>query len=302
MNMSNSIFRAFLQCPARALAMHKGRILGTDDKPEWTEPTSRAMACGTLLDRIVLSGYAACLKPEMAALSAICASSYGDGLQAVEHLTTKKGEWNSYAQVTICAANRLLADSVAAELLENASMHVGVNVELTPLWTWRGEIDLIARHRDGGPIIIDLKHPGKIEDGWLVCGGKNVKAPWYDVWGYWFQLAGYQYGVEKQMGVRSDAIRRGILYATNSEPSAVGYVPIADCTELWLRVLFGRTFTSGSGMLDKIAAIVQGHVEAPACGRCDYCASQSLVTVSDGDAPGPVVGDEYGVTENVEQA
>ncbi len=297
MIMSNSIFRAFLQCPARALAMHKGRILGTDDAPEWTEPTSRAMACGTLFDRMVLSGYVPGDKPDMAALSSACASTYGNGDSAIEHLTTKKGEWNSYAQVTIRAAYRLLADPVAEALIANGEKHVAVNVELSPLWTWRGEIDLLTPI-GGKRTVIDIKHPGSTEDGWLVCGGKNAKAPWYDTWGYWFQLAGYQYAVEGVRGVYAmGKIGAGILYATNSDPSSVGYVPLADNVERWLTVLFGNTFTSGGGMLDKIAAIVTGAVPAPSCGKCDFCASKSLVQIPDCEPAQPVVGDEYGLTE-----
>ncbi len=299
MIMSNSIFRAFLQCPARALAMHKGRILGTDDAPEWTEPTSRAMACGTLFDRMVLSGYVPGDKPDMAALSAACASTYGNGDSAIEHLTTKKGEWNSYAQVTIKAAQKLLADPVAAAMIARGEKHVAVNTELSPLWTWRGEIDLLTSI-NGKRTVVDIKHPGSTEDGWLVCGGKNVKAPWYDTWGYWFQLAGYQYAVESKDGTQALGLTgAGILYATNSDPSAVGYVALADNVERWLTVLFGGVFTSGGGMLDKIAAIVTGAVPAPSCGKCDFCASKSLVQIPDSEPALPVVGDEYGLTEGV---
>jgi hypothetical protein len=299
MNMSNSIFRAFLACPARALAMHRGRILGTDDAPEWTEPTSRAMACGTLFDRMVLSGYVPGDKPDMAVLSAACASTYGDGVGAVSHLTTVKGAWNSYALVTIAAAQRLLSDPVAAALIADGEKHIAVNTELSPLWTWRGEIDLLTQI-NGRRTVIDIKHPGSTDDGWLVCGGKNIKAPWYDVWGYWFQLAGYQYYVESQDGTQAAGLTgAGILYATNSDPAAVGYVALADNVERWLTVLFGGVFTSGVGMLDKIAAIVTGAVHAPSCGHCDFCASRSLVQIPDCEPAQPVVGDEYGLTEGV---
>ena len=297
MIMSNSIFRAFLTCPARALAMHKWRILGTDDAPEWTEPTSRAMACGTLFDRMVLSGYVPGDKPDMAVLSAACASTYGNGDSAIEHLTTKKGEWNSYAQVTIKAAQKLLADPVAAALIADGEKHIAVNTELSPLWTWHGEIDLLTPI-GGKRTVIDIKHPGSTDDGWLVCGGKNIKAPWYDTWGYWFQLAGYQYAVESANGTQAAGLTgTGILYATNSDPAAVGYVQLADNVERWLTVLFGNTFTSGGGMLDKIAAIVTGAVPAPSCGKCDFCASRSFVQIPDCEPAQPVVGDEYGLTE-----
>jgi hypothetical protein len=296
MNMSNSVFRAFLECPARAMAMHKPRILGTTDAPEWSEPTSRAMACGTLFDRIVLGSYTPTDKPEIGPLFQACRSNYDDGGCTVAELTTKKGEWNSYALTTIAAAKRLLADSVAQGLLFGAEKHVRFEIDLTPDWSWRGEID--ALNTSNGVRIIDVKHPGKIEDGWIIERGRNVRAPWYDVWGYWFQLAGYQYAIEKTRGVKPADISRGILYGTNSDPSAIGYVAIADCVELWLRVLFGRTFTSGEGMLDKIAAIVRGQVEAPACGQCDYCASMSKVVIPDCETPRPVIADCYGVSES----
>jgi hypothetical protein len=182
-------------------------------------------------------------------------------------------------------------------MIANGDTHIAVNTELSPLWTWRGEIDLLTPI-GGKRTVIDIKHPGSTDDGWIVCGGKNIKAPWYDVWGYWFQLAGYQYAVESQDCTQAAGLTgTGILYGTNSDPSAIGYVAITDCVEMWLRVLFGRTFTSGEGMLDKIAAIVTGAVHAPSCGKCDFCASRSLVRIPDGEPALPVVGDEYGLTE-----
>jgi hypothetical protein len=257
------------------------------------------MACGTLFDRIVLGSYAARGKPDMFTLKEACRSNYDDGGCTVAELTIKKGEWNSYALTTIAAAKRLLEDRNARMMVNGADKHVAFSVELSPDWQWRGEIDALVPFGSGFAIV-DVKHPGKIEDGWLIERSRNVKAPWYDVWGYWFQLAGYQYAIEKTRGVKSADISRGILYGTNSDPSAIGYVAIADCVELWLRVLFGRTFTSGEGMLDKIAAIVRGQVEAPACGQCDYCASRSKVVIPESEPPRPVIADCYGVNEERE--
>ena len=52
MVLTNSIFRGFLDCPARTMAEHGGLVTGDGRPAEWHTRTTEAMACGSLVDAI----------------------------------------------------------------------------------------------------------------------------------------------------------------------------------------------------------------------------------------------------------
>jgi len=56
MVLTNSIFRGFLDCPARTMAEHGGLVTGDGRPAEWHTRTTEAMACGSLVDAIVTRG------------------------------------------------------------------------------------------------------------------------------------------------------------------------------------------------------------------------------------------------------
>lgn len=311
MNMTVSVFKAFLACPAKAMAQHHGRVLGDYSiVPSWKDEGSRAMACGALLDAIVTRGYQA--DPDesvtVAGVYPNFRSSYDDGSKNAKHLVNKSGGWNAYAKTTIAASVRLLSDPVARRLVDASAKQVKVRWQLGG-FDWSGDIDLLGV-LDGTLYITDLKHPASVEDGWIVSCGKNVKAPWQDVWSYWFQLGAYSYGVAN--GTLTDggdpfnvgeysAVRQGLLYATNSEPSDIGYIPVSNQIDAYVAAASHRTLDGRVSKLDAIRAIVEGKSEAGRCGKCDYCRATSRVSIPEidytgqSDFPPPVFGDEWGM-------
>lgn len=305
--MSVSVFKAFLACPACATAKHHGRVLGDASIiPAWNDEGSRAMACGALMDAMVTRGYAPDVSEKVTAQSIYqnFASSYDDGSKNAAFLVNKSGGWNSYALQTIAAGKRLLDDPAVNNLLLGTASQVKVRFELGG-FDWSGDIDLL-NVIEGVLWITDLKHPASIEDGWMVSGGKNVKAPWQDCWSYWFQLAAYRYGIENGSLQNINGVlpfqgetRQGLLYATNSDPSHIGYIPVSNQVDAFVAAVSKRTLDGREPKLDAIRAIVEGKRAAGRCGKCDYCKATSHVVLGEIEpneeiAP-PVFGDEWGM-------
>ena len=294
MVLTNSIFRGFLDCPARTMAEHGGLVTGDGRPSEWHTRTPEAMACGSLVDAIVTRGLD--IAADRRLIQAWLASSYSDGAETLDTLSTKKGEWTAAARTAISAANRLLADPDVSELLADPRTlkQARLTFRIAPDVTWRGDIDLLLDD-DDAVRIIDLKSPGRIDDGWIAAGGKNVKVPWWVSWQYWFQLSGYAYGLASDSATvdgspfeRAKPIRAGLLYATRDEYPAIGYQPVPVALDAWEAAIMLR--------LDAIRAIVEGDVPAPMCGRCDYCASRSRVQIADcSPSDNPVIDDVFGI-------
>lgn len=288
--LTSSIFNGFLQCPAAAMAQYEGRITG--DKgitPVWRHPGSQAMACGSLLDAIVTRGFGTDqdARHSVEALAPVLESSYDDGTATAEWLLNKNGSWNAAAKRTVGAAFRLLSDPVAARIVSESEKQTRVAWEIDEGIKWEGDIDLLWHRGDGRDVIVDLKHPGRLDDGWIDVQGRAFKAPWYDVWQYWFQLTGYSLALAGQD--REKRVNRlGILYVTQDDVPAVGFQPVAFMPEAFEMAVRNR--------LPAIRAIVEGSVEAPRCGRCGYCRSISAVVLPEnGDVPIHAIDDKYGI-------
>ena len=294
MVLTNSVFRGFLDCPARTMAEHGGLVTGDGRPAEWHTRSTEAMACGSLVDAIVTRGLD--ITAGRDAVQAALASSYSDGAETLDTLSTKKGEWTAAARTAISAARRLLADPDVSALLSDprTMKQARITFRIAPDVTWRGDIDLLVDDADCVRII-DLKAPGRTDDGWIVVGGKNTKVAWWEAWQYWFQLSGYAYGICSDSAMLNGEPCRidkpvitGLLYATRGEYPAIGYQPVPLDMEAWEMAVMLR--------LDAIRAIVDGDVPAPMCGRCDYCASRSRVQISDGSpSDTPVVDDVFGI-------
>ena len=294
MVLTNSVFRGLLDCPARTMAEHGGLVTGDGRLAEWHTRTTEAMACGSLVDAIVTRWLD--ITADRDAVQAALASSYSDGAETLDTLSTKKGEWTAAAKTAIRAAQRLLGDTDVADMLSSPATRkqARLTFRIAPDVTWRGDIDLLCLD-DDAVRIIDLKAPGRIDDGWIAAGGKNVKVPWWVAWQYWFQLAGYAYGLASDSATvdgspfeRAKPIRAGLLYATRGEYPAIGYQPVPLDMAAWEMAVMLR--------LDAIRAIVDGDVPAPMCGRCDYCASRSRVQIADcSPSDTPVIDDVFGI-------
>ena len=297
MVLTNSIFRGFLVCPARTMAEHGGLVTGDGRPAEWHTRTTEAMACGSLVDAIITRGLDLnSFLVRRDAVQAALASSYSDGAETLATLTTQRGEWTAAAKTAIRAAQRLLEDPDVADMLSSPATRkqARLTFQVAPDVTWRGDIDLLLDDADCVRII-DLKAPGRIDDGWIVVGGKNTKVAWWEAWQYWFQLSGYAYGICSDSATvdgspfeRAKPIRAGLLYATRGEYPAIGYQPVPLDMAAWEMAVMLR--------LDAIRAIVAGDVPAPMCGRCDYCASRSRVQIADCfQSDHPVIDDVFGI-------
>lgn len=176
--LTNSIFKTFLECPSRAMAMYKGRIIGDEMIiPDWKEPGSKAMAAGSLVDAIVTRGMLADENDKKImpiSIYPFLKSSYDDGMNHAELLCNKSGGWNADAKTAILAAKRLLSDPVTQRLLTGAILQPRISFLLGEGVTWQGDIDILTAV-NGELHIIDLKSPGRTDDGWITCQGKNVK-------------------------------------------------------------------------------------------------------------------------------
>lgn len=298
MVLTNSIFRGLMDCPARTMAEHGGLVTGDGRTPEWHTRTTEAMACGSLVDAIITRGLTPAVSPaaDRDAVQAALASSYSDGSETLATLTTQRGEWTAAAKTAIRAAQRLLDDTDVADMLSSPATRkqARITFPVAPDVTWRGDIDLLLDD-DDCVRVVDLKSPGRIDDGWIAAGGKNVKVPWWVAWQYWFQLSGYAYGLASDSATvdgspfeRAKPIRAGLLYATRGEYPAIGYQPVQLDMDAWEMAVMLR--------LHAIRAIVYGHVPAPMCGRCDYCASRSRVQIADcSPSDHPVIDDVFGI-------
>lgn len=297
MVLTNSIFRGFLDCPARTMAEHGGLVTGDGRPAEWHTRTTEAMACGSLVDAIITRGLELnnCFVRRDSVQAAL-ASSYSDGGETLATLTTQRGEWTAAAKTAIRAAQRLLGDTDVADMLSSTDTRkqARITFPVAPDVTWRGDIDLLVDDAECVRVV-DLKSPGRIDDGWIAAGGKNVKVPWWVAWQYWFQLSGYAYGLSSNSATvdgstfeRAKPIRAGLLYATRGEYPAIGYQPVPLDMAAWEKAVMLR--------LHAIRAIVDGDVPAPMCGRCDYCASRSRVQIADcSQSDHPVIDDVFGI-------
>lgn len=318
MIISNSIFKAFLQCPARALSENYGRMVEDENyAPEWKSKPTKAMAAGSLVDAIVTRGFDADLsdktiKPQDFFYE--LKSSYDDGMENAKLLTNKSGGWNADARLAINAANKLLDDEAVQKMRGKATFQARIRFEIADGITWRGDIDMLTMI-DGELVVVDLKSPGRTDEGWIITGGNNRRVPWFDAWSYWFQLCGYRYGITRGKNALLDGkqvdktlfssspVRAGILYATREEEPEIGYVPIGNYDDVWYKIVTGKRADGGESNLEIIRSIVMGEIDAPACGKCDFCKAKSKVilpkTYTEKEPDLPLIDDIYGYNDLV---
>ena len=317
LTLTNSIFTAMLKCPARAMAMYKGRILGDPTiTPEWQDAPTEAMACGSLVDAMVTRGMIADendKKVTPPSFHTFLKSSYDDGTRNAALLCNKSGGWNAAAKTAILSAKRLLADPTTQRILQNAILQPRISFPVGDGVTWQGDIDILTAI-DGELHIIDLKSPGKTEEGWITSDGKNTKCKWHEKWSYWFQLSGYRYGIESiecaftvngapwKLSALPElaplhAVHTGLIYCSRETHPEIGYVPIPNLADTWEAILTEPTKFGGRSKLDAIKAIASGTDNAPMCGTCDYCKSKSSVTIDQPPIDQPPFDDIYGLAD-----
>lgn len=308
MVLTNSIFKAFLECPARALAVYTPRIMEDSSiTPEWEDKGSESMACGSLVDAIVTRGLKVDEndKTSVSELALHLKSSYDDGTKNAEWLLNKGGTFSTQAQTAIRSARRLLEDETFAELMRgNVKNQARLRFNLFDDVYWEGDIDILCDEEERHHII-DLKSPASIEDQWITVKGENEKVKWHDAWSYWFQLAGYSFGLDLAVGATLDGVpcgkiekpslsKLGLVFTTRSKVPQIGYVPIANHWQLWERIVLGREDGQSYSKAEAIYDIARGLADAPRCGKCDYCASKSKLVITE-PTEEPKIDDIFGL-------
>lgn len=271
MQLSNSIIKAYLECPEAADQIYRLR--------RHTRGSSEAQSRGSLIDGIVTKGFRTTPEaiPDQGLLKQALASSYGDGNEHIANLLLKRGEYSAAAKRAIRAANKLLNDPVVANLLDGAEFQRRIEFDYLGS-KWHGDIDILTRPIQGTRYLLDLKKPCSIEPTWAeiktVSGAtgrleytSNRKVPWYDAWDYWMQLALYRIGLGDK-----EPVKTGILYATDEDPSNVGMVLIEPDPAMLERIV--------KPMVQLIRDLEAGKPRAlPRCGVCDWCRGTSKVSI-----------------------
>ena len=320
-HLTNSIFKTAISCPARCMAMYKGRMTGDPDfVPTFVQDGSKAMPCGSLVDAMVTKGYSPDIDADIAPedFYGFLKSSYDDGMKNATWLCnkstkTKKGGWNADAKTAIKSAERLMADPVAKDLIDQSEKQVKIAFNLDEETVFSGDIDLLQM--DSKTLrIIDLKSPGKLAGGWIVSGGKNLKVSWEESWNYPMQLMGYRYGFQNARetllinGVpladtkyaRPFCIDTGLLVTTREVVPMVKYIPIPDYGDWWRAIIKGRMNDGSMSNLEAIKRIVKGEIEAPRCGDCEFCRPTNKVVIEEStsfEGATPAIDDIYGYLE-----
>ena len=332
-HLSNSIFKSFLSCPARTMAMYKGRITGDPDfVPTFVQDGSKVMAAGSLVDAMATKGFKPDIDEDVAPedFYGFLKSSYDDGMKSATLLCnkstkTKKGGWNADAKTAIRSAERLMADPVAKDLIDRSEKQVRISFMLDEETRWEGDLDFICME-DRVLRITDLKAPGAIEKGgWIKSGGRNVKVNWQDSWSYWFQLSGYRYAFTNMLNndIKNTLVNgvpladtkysecltidTGLLVTTREKIPWVGYIPIPDYSNVWKNIVKGRHVNEFSGEiepsnLEYIKNAVKRKNPISVCDdiTCPYCNPLRRVELSESfsdDGITPAIDDIYGYLE-----
>lgn len=126
-------------------------------------------------------------------------------------------------------------------------------------------------------------------------------------------MSGYRYGIEygndftlngcdwnvTALGIDPDTpFRTGLLFCSREENPEIGYVPIGDHAATWEMILKNKTKFGGPSKLEIIKAIATGQVDAPMCGKCNFCKSKSSVVLPTAyGAELPPFDDSYGLMD-----
>jgi hypothetical protein len=129
---------------------------------------------------------------------------------------------------------------------------------------WKAQMDLVVPSNvESQPdLIIDLKTSGTFEDEWNA--ERKCRVPWYDIYGYWGQMAMYRriyLECTDRIGV---AMLAGV---TKQDPADVQQVLMIDKERMEVEVMRVES------AMPQVLRWKSGTDKPPMCGRgaCDYC-------------------------------
>lgn len=247
---SNSQFKEFASCPARAVA----GLLGTYHKKR-----TKALCFGSLLDR--------CLTCDQATLDEFMhgpemVTDDGDNI-----LYDKKGQLRDNADVRAYLAVRERAEkepmlSTGMKTWPSQVIFTGTIAGLP----WKVMYDWFIEAKGG--TVIDLKFMCDLADDWAKdLGGKNLKVPWYDAAGYFRSMATYRHVAAQATG--KTPVVALFAFTKQDPPDACSIsFEAEECTDR-----FQREIEQIESRLPEFEKMKRGEIEAPGCDlpTCDFC-------------------------------
>ena len=248
---SNSQFKEFLDCPARALAGLQGKYVR---KP------SAALAFGSLMDRALTApDHLAEFMRGPESIDADGASFFFDA----------KGKPRDNANMRAYQAvlSRIKADPFLKDGLELWKKQTIFTGTISGL-PWKVMLDFFV-DSPGAETIIDLKNMSDLSEDWAMdpLAGKRVKVPWYDAWGYFRSMAVYREVVRQNIGT---APLVALFAFTKQEPPDA--VSVSFDTQSAID-RFGREVEFVTSRLPEFDAMKRGELPAPQCDKndCPWC-------------------------------
>jgi hypothetical protein len=241
---SVSQIKRWRQCPARALAEWRG---------EYSEPPTDAMIFGNLVDH---------------------ALTQPDRLEAylqANDCRKKNGELYAWAAKYQEYVARVQREPVAVNMLAGEKQ-----VLLTGTihgFLFRGLLDCLHLEQRA---IVDLKTTAKTDDIWSKTLGRYV--PWYDAYcpqgAVYCELARQVYGV--------DGWRFVLLALGKTDPPSLSGVAMLPATDPEIASRFAFELETLAAELPQFAAMREGQIPAPYCGKladCAFCREYKPFTI-----------------------
>lgn len=250
---SNSQFKEFLDCPARAVAGLQGKYVR---KP------SAALAFGSLLDRALTQPEK--LKDFMTGPESFDANGSSFFFDA-KGKPRDNGDMRAYQAVL----KRIQSDPFLADGLKTWKRQAIFTGTIGGL-PWKVMLDFWV-DAPGAETIIDLKNMADFDDDWAVdpMSGKRVKLPWYDAWGYFRQMAVYREIVKQSVGV--EPLVALFAFTKQEPPDAVSVAFDSDDATDRMR----REVEKVAESMDLFDAMKRGDAPAVQCDKneCAWCRS-----------------------------
>lgn len=242
--MSHSQWRGWLECAAAQKAALAGK---------YQRKTTEALLVGSYVD-------AALTTPELF-------QAWKDEHRDEIMMKSGKEMMKCFRDADVFI-DRVQSDPVFKQIQTNAKSQVVLHGTIAGV-QWLFMADWIMTSK-GSVAILDLKTTKSFESEWCTSMSKNIKAEWYEAAGYWRQLSVGRHLYNQSEKVTPSA---GIVAVAKQDPPALGVWVFED----------EERFNSEIRRIEELTPMVMswksGEVEAPGCGECAWCRSQSSFAV-----------------------
>jgi hypothetical protein len=251
---SHSQFKAFVECPARAVAELSG---------QYVRKPSAAMAFGSLLDRALTA-------PEKLKDFMTGPESFDADGSSFFFDSKGKPRDNAAMRAYVSVLARIQSDPFLADGLKTWKRQAIFTGSIGGR-PWKVMLDFWV-DTPGLETIIDLKNMADFDDDWAddPLTGKRVKLPWYDAWGYFRQMAVYREVVRQNIG--TEPLVALFAFTKQDPPDAVSVA--FDSSMATDR--FSREVAKVAEQMELFDSIKRGAAPAVGCDQndCPWCRGQ----------------------------